>query len=181
MRTAVDYGRLDANPLEKIRLKRRKLNRAKPFLRVDQFFLLVEALAEPYASMVYVAGFTGLRVSELAGLEWRNVGDGAISTDQRYARGDWDEPKSHAGRATISVDQHVLDRIHRLKTIEVVIKAGRAERRYPAVKSSSPSPTSAVACSLQLFLPLLKPVLYPERNAGLLFASLRFPSALPAL
>ncbi|MBK7931799.1 MAG: tyrosine-type recombinase/integrase family protein [Bryobacterales bacterium] len=138
MRTAVDYGRLDANPLEKIRLKRRRLNRAKPFLRVDQFFLLVEALAEPYASMVYVAGFTGLRFSELAGLQWRNIGDGSISIDQRYARGDWDEPKSHASRATIPVDQHVLDRIHRLKTLEVVIKAGWAERRYPAVKSSGP-------------------------------------------
>lgn len=66
MRTAADYGRIGVNPLEKVRLKRRRLDRAKPFLRAGQFFALAEAMAEPYASMVYVAAFTGLRVSELA-------------------------------------------------------------------------------------------------------------------
>jgi integrase len=88
--------------------------------------------------MVYVAGFTALRVSELAGLRWRNVGTHSITIEQRYCRGDWDQPKSAASRATISVDEHVIDRIQRLKSTEVVVRAGRGLRRYPAVKRCSP-------------------------------------------
>lgn len=43
MRTAAGYGRIGVNPLEKVRLKRRRLDRAKPFLRAGQFFALAEA------------------------------------------------------------------------------------------------------------------------------------------
>ena len=136
--TAVDYGRLSVNPCAKIRLRKRKLTRQKPFLRVDQFYALLELIAEPYATMVYVAVFTALRVSELAGLLWRSVHTDSITIEQRYSRGDWDEPKSQASRATIAVDEHVIDRIQRLKSIEVVVRAGRATRKYRAVKSNGP-------------------------------------------
>ena len=139
LRTAVDYGRLNTNPAEKIRLKRRKLNKPKPFIRVDQFHALVGLIAEPYATMTYVAGFTGLRVSELAGLCWRNIGVDSITVEQRFCRGDWDQPKSEASQATVAVDTHVTERIQRLKGIEVVIRAGRACRQYKAVKSDQPS------------------------------------------
>ncbi len=138
LRTAVDYGRLQANPAEKIRLKRRRMVRAKPVLEVDDFFRLSAMIAEPYATMVYVAVFTGLRVSELAGLVWRNVHVDSITIDRRYSRGDWDEPKSHASRATIPVDAPVIARIERLKSLEVLVRAGRATRRYRAVKAGGP-------------------------------------------
>ena len=59
LRTAVDYGRLSINPVEKIRLKKRKPIKAKPFIRVDQLNALLDLIAEPYATMVYVAAFTG--------------------------------------------------------------------------------------------------------------------------
>jgi integrase len=134
--TAVDYGRLSTNPCAKIRLKKRKLTKPKPFIRVEQFFALLELIPEPYATMVYVAAFTALRVSELAGLLWRNVHADSITVEQRYCRGDWDEPKSEASRATIAVDEHVIERIQRLKSVEVVVRAGTASRRYKAVKSA---------------------------------------------
>jgi integrase len=44
-----------------------------------QFDPLVELIPEPYASMVYVAIYTGLRVSELAGLRWNDVGGSSIT------------------------------------------------------------------------------------------------------
>jgi integrase len=138
LRTAVEYGRLLTNPAEKIRLRRRKGRGPKPFLRIDQFYALTDAIAEPYATMVYVAVFSALRVSELAGLKWRNIHTGSITIEERYSRGDWDEPKSESSRATIPVDQHVIERIERLKTLEVVVRAGRATRRYKAVKSYRP-------------------------------------------
>jgi hypothetical protein len=53
--TAVTYGRLSTNPAEKIRLRKRKLTKPKPFIRVDLFNCLVESIMEPYATMVYVA------------------------------------------------------------------------------------------------------------------------------
>jgi len=138
LRTAVDYGRLSTNPVDRIRLKKRKLTKPKPFIRVHQFYALLELIAEPYATMVYVAVFTALRISELAGLAWRNVHADSITVEQRYCRGDWDQPKSEASQATIAVDDHVMERIQKLKSVEVVIRAGSGFRRYKAVKSDGP-------------------------------------------
>ena len=138
LRTAVEYGRLSSNPAEKIRLRRRRRRAPKPFLRIEQFYQLVDALAEPYASMVYVGVFTGLRVSEIAGLKWHNIHASSITVEERYSRGNWDEPKSESSRATIPVDQHVIDRIVGLKSIEVAVKAGHATRKFKVVKSDGP-------------------------------------------
>jgi len=134
----VEYGRLPSNPAERIRLRKRKLTQPKPFLRIEQLFTLLELIAEPFATMIYVGVFTALRVSELAGLLWRNVQASSISIEQRYCRGDWDEPKSEASKGTIPVDEHVIERIERLKSLEVVVRAGRGQRRYQVVKSAAP-------------------------------------------
>ena len=136
--SAVDYGRLDVNPVSKVRLRNRKLAAAKRFLRQAEFDDLLELIPEPYASMVFVAVFTGLRVSELAGLLWRNIHVDSITIEQRFSRGDWDVPKSSASRSTVPVDQQVIDRIQLLKSLEVKVRAGRALRRYRVVKSSNP-------------------------------------------
>lgn len=105
---------------------------------MHQFVALLELIAEPYATMIYVALFTALRVSELAGLAWRNVHADSITIERRFSRGDWDEPKSRASQATIAVDDHVTARIQKLKSVELVVRAGRGSRRYRAVKSDGP-------------------------------------------
>ena len=56
--------------------------RKKPYLTPQQFDRLVELIPEPYASMVYVAIYTGLRVSELAGLRW-NTGPTPVTVDEK--------------------------------------------------------------------------------------------------
>jgi integrase len=137
--SAVRYGLLVKNPAEGVRLPRKRGGtKAKPWVTRSQFDMLVELMAEPYASMVYVAVFTGLRISELAGLRWRNVYEDAITIEERYCRGDWGAPKSEASNATIPVNRAVIERIHRLKLLTVEVRAGRATRRYRAVKSSGP-------------------------------------------
>jgi integrase len=136
---AVHYELLVRNPAQGLKLPRvRRGKRSKPFVTPTQFAALIELIAEPYATMVYVAVFTGLRVSELIGLRWRNVGADSIAVEERYCRGDWGPPKSEASNATVPVNSCVIDRIHRLKTLEIEVRAGCAVRRYPAVKSSSP-------------------------------------------
>lgn len=115
LRSAVDYGLLARNPVEVVRMppERRGKKRNKPFLSPAQFHQLLELIAEPYATMVYVAIYTGLRVSELAGLRWEDIHEESITIDERYCRGDWGAPKSEASNATIAVNRSVIERIHR--------------------------------------------------------------------
>lgn len=141
MRTAIDYGLLKVNPVENVRMpaERRGRKRSKPYLTPQQFEDLVGGIAEPYSSMVYVAIYTGLRVSELAGLRWNDIHEDSITIDERYCRGDWGAPKSESSNATIGVNRCVVDRIHRLKHLTVEVKARLATRRYRVVKADGPN------------------------------------------
>jgi integrase len=110
----------------------------KPCITPAQFDELIIRIPEPYASMVYVAIYTGLRVSELAGLRWNDVHEHSISIDERFCRGDWGAPKSDASNATIAINRCVIERIHRLKLLTVEVKAGKSVRKYRVVKSDGP-------------------------------------------
>ena len=138
--SAVKYGYLVTNPAGGLRLPpaKRGLRRHKPFVRPEEFSSLVALIREPYASMVYVAVYTGLRVSELIGLRWSDIHAQSITIDERYCRGDWSAPKSAASDTTIPVNRKVVERIRHLRTLTVEVKAGRAIRRYRAVKSDGP-------------------------------------------
>lgn len=137
--SAVTYGILVKNPTEGVRLARaKKGNRVKPYIDPAKFSVLLGLIPEPYATMVYVAAFTALRPSELIGLRWRSVHADSMTIEERCCRGEWGAPKSEASNATIPVNAGVIDRIHRLKTLTIEIKAGNAVRRYPAVKSCGP-------------------------------------------
>jgi integrase len=139
LRSAVQYGFLVTNPVEGLRLPRAKRGKlSKPFIRPEQFGTLLEVIPEPYATMVYVAVFTGLRVSELAALRWRNVHEDSITIDERCCRGDWGAPKSESSNATIAVNSAVIGRIQRLKTLTVAVRAGSATRKYWAVRADGP-------------------------------------------
>ena len=137
---AVKYGMLASNPAENVRIpaERRGRKISKPFLYPNQFEELLTRVPEPYASMLYVAIYTGLRVSELAGLKWNDVGTTTLTIDERFCRGDWGAPKSDASNATIAVNRAVIERIHRLKLLTVEVRAGRATRKYRLVKSDGP-------------------------------------------
>ena len=135
--SAVKYGYLVTNPAQGLQLppEKRGKRRHKPFVRPEQFTALVELIHEPYATMVYVAVYSGLRVSELIGLRWGDIHDHSITIDERYCRGDWGQPKSDASNTTIPVNQKVIERIQGLRNMMVEVKAGRAMRHYRAVKS----------------------------------------------
>jgi integrase len=103
---AVQYGFLVKNPVESIKLPPpKKGKKSKPYVTPDQFEAFVVRIREPYASMVYVAVYTGLRV----GLRWRNVHTDSITIEERYCRGDWGAPKSESSSATVPVNACVID------------------------------------------------------------------------
>ena len=138
--SAVQYGFLIKNPVESVRLpaERRGRKRNKPYLTPFQFSAVLQLIPERYSTMVFVAIYTGLRVSELAGLRGNDIHEQSITIDERYCRGDWGAPKSESSNATIAVTRDVVQRIHRLKALSVEVKAGRAVRIYRAVKSCGP-------------------------------------------
>jgi integrase len=137
--SSVTYGLLVKNPVVGVKLSPgKKGNRVKPFIDPAKFCTLLALIPEPYATMVYVAVYTGLRPSELIGLKWRDIHTDAITIDERYCRGEWGVPKSEASNATIPVNAGVIERVHWLKTVTVEIKAGTATRQYAAVKGTNP-------------------------------------------
>jgi integrase len=127
------------NPLDGLRLpKDKRGRRRKPTITPEQFNNLVQFVVEPYATMLYVAIWTGLRVSEVIGLKWRCIHDDSITIEERYCRGDWSQPKSEASAATIGVSPEVIARISRLKTLSVEVRAGLAVRNHKLVKVDGP-------------------------------------------
>jgi integrase len=137
--SAVSYGLLVKNPVEGVRLPPAKTGRRnKPFITQQQLTMLVELIAEPYATMLYTAAFTGLRASEVIGLKRRNVHEDSITVEQRYCRGDWAAPKREASNATVPVNRAVIERIRRLDGLTAEVRAGTAVRRVPLVRSKNP-------------------------------------------
>jgi integrase len=137
--SAVTYQYLVKNPVEGMKLPpERRGKRIKPYITPQQFQGLVQLIREPYATMVYVAVYTGLRVSELVGLKWGDVQGGSITIDERYCRGDWGAPKSEASNATVPVNDGVIQRIEALKSMTVAVRAGRGTRQCQVVKASGP-------------------------------------------
>ncbi len=138
--SALQYGLLVKNPVEGVRLpaEQRGKRFRKPVVSPADLDRLLAEIPESYATMVYTAVYTGLRVSELIALRWEDVHDDSITVDERYCRGDWGAPKSDASNATIGVNRCVIDRLHRLKQLTVDVRAGRAVRRYRVFKSDGP-------------------------------------------
>ena len=59
------------NPIALVRIKGGSKRRQRPIvLTVEQFETVVALLKEPYRTMVYIAQCLGLRVSEIAALQW---------------------------------------------------------------------------------------------------------------
>jgi integrase len=127
MTAAKKTGLVDRNPVDDISLPRDNRGRkVKPWLHPNQFQALLNAIAEPYQTMVYVALYTGLRFSELAALKWGDIyrENCRLTIDERYCRGDWSAPKSDASNTSIPVNRCVIARMDAMKGMEVVINWG---------------------------------------------------------
>ncbi len=136
LRSAARFGFIVQNPMSGLKLPLDKRPRQrKPVITPEQFNNLVEFLEEPYATMIYTAVWTGLRVSELLALKWRCIHSDSITVEERFCRGDWSVPKTQPSAATIGVSPEVIARILRLNNLTVEVRAGRAVRTHKLVKS----------------------------------------------
>ena len=139
--SAVKYGLLAKNPVIGVQIPSPRVGkRIKPHITPEQFDALVNLVAEPYATMIYTCVMAGLRVSELVGLKWEDVHTDSLTIDERFSRGEWGCPKTTASSATIGVDERMIQRIHRLKDMEVTINWGArgARKTFKLVRSDAP-------------------------------------------
>lgn len=143
LKWAVTYEMLIKNPMAAVKVPRSKVvnkRKKKPYLTPEEFGRLLTLIVEPYATMIYVAVHSGLRVSELIGLRWGDIHPEAITIDERYCRGDWSITKTEGSSTTIGVDLSVIERIQRLRSLEVELRWGgkEAKRRIKVVRSGGP-------------------------------------------
>lgn len=141
--SAMRYDLLTKNPMLAVQIPRAKVvnkKKQKPFISPEEFDKLVQCVSEPYATMIYVAVYSGLRVSELVGLKWEDVHTDSLTIDERYCRGDWSVTKTEGSAATIGVDPSVIARINRLKTLTVELNWGGkgAKKKIKLVRSDEP-------------------------------------------
>lgn len=138
---AIEKGYATRNPALGLKLPPgRPTPKLKPTITVKQFELIVELIPEPYATMVYVSVYTGLRVSEVIALRWNDIHGLSITVDEKCCRGEWGAPKSDASNATIAVLKKVTQRIELLKDMSVQIGGGRwGYQTFKLVKSSGPN------------------------------------------
>jgi integrase len=141
--SAVRYDLLTKNPLLAVQIPHAKVvnrKKQKPHVTPEEFERLVDFVDEPYATMIFVAVFSGLRVSELVGLRWEDVHDEALTVDERYCRGNWSVTKTTGSSTTIGVAASVISRIRKLKTLEVEINWGGkgARKRIKVVRKDGP-------------------------------------------
>lgn len=141
LNSAIRFGLLIKSPLDNVQLRLpRAGKRPKPYITPEQFDKLVNLMAEPYATMLYVCVLAGLRVSELIGLKWEDVHSDSLTIDEKYCRGDWGCPKTAGSSATIGVGASVVQRIQRLRDVEVTINWGAngAKKTFKLVRSDNP-------------------------------------------
>jgi integrase len=141
--SAMRYDLLTRNPVLGVKIPKAKTvnkKKPKPHLSPEEFARLVECVQEPYATMIYVAVLTGLRVSELVGLRWENMHGDSLTVSERYCRGDWSITKTTGSAATIGVSPAVMARIRRLPTLEVELGWGGrgAKKRMRLVRATGP-------------------------------------------
>ncbi|MGH3037224.1 MAG: hypothetical protein ACRDMU_08580 [Gaiellaceae bacterium] len=87
---AVDWGLLDSNPAKRgIRNTPRRAREKRPFESWQQLEAVAARMGPVYGRMVVFAAATGLRPSELFGLEWRDVdrAAGVVYVRRAYANG----------------------------------------------------------------------------------------------
>jgi integrase len=90
------------NPASGVRLGRKKEAREKRLLTAEQLQAILAAVSDDTRFMILIAVVAGLRISEVCGLQWRDIDfeAGTLTVQRRWYRGDLDEPKSEAARRT---------------------------------------------------------------------------------
>jgi integrase len=114
---AVDWGLIDSNPAKRgIRNAPRRAREKRPFESWQQIEAVAAKLGPVYGPMIVFAAATGLRPSELFGLERRDVDReaGVVFVRRAYANGRLKQTKTRLSTRAVPLQAKVLEALDRL-------------------------------------------------------------------
>ena len=117
LRTAVEWGYLEENPVGKVKLPPKPLQAPAHFLSPQQVQQLLAELQEPCRSMVLLAVLTGLRRGELFALRWGAVDldKGVLEVRESVYNGQFNTPKTPSSRRRIPLSSPAVGLLRKLK------------------------------------------------------------------
>lgn len=142
LKHAVRWQLISRNPADAVEPPRGERYEATVLTPDDARRLLAVSDETPYGTLVHVAIYTGLRLSELTGLRWQDVdSDRAVlhvrQTCQWLPRQGFSfrQPKSYRGTRPVALALATIDRLrqHRLRQLEERLAVGPGYRDHDLV------------------------------------------------
>jgi integrase len=120
LRRAVEWGWIDDNPAKRVPNPSRRAKEKRPFESWRQIEAVAAQLGGTYGPMVIFAAATGLRPSELFGLEWRDVDReaGVVDVRRAYANGRLKHTKTRLSNRAVPLQAKALDALNGLPPSE---------------------------------------------------------------
>lgn len=106
----------DNNPLKLVRVRDATKRLAAPrVLTTDEFCRIAALIVEPYRTQVWVAGFLGLRASEIMPLRWSDFDftDGALLVQRSMVHGRVAEVKTEYSKERVPLDPALVEILRR--------------------------------------------------------------------
>jgi integrase len=100
------------NPMSLVAIRNASKRMHKPrVLSVDEFQRLIAILTEPYHTMAILAGCLGLRISEVLGLQWKDIDwlDGEVRLERAVVKQNEGEVKTHHSAKPLPLDAQLLE------------------------------------------------------------------------
>ena len=153
---ALDWGMLERNPATSLKLPMGKPVKRASVLTPEELAKVINALAEPWRSMVVVDCFTGIRECEVFALRWADFDRErkVLNVGRSVYRGDVGDTKTEAGERPIPYPDLVEDALQRLEAL-----GRRGEYLFPTVKGKFHNPQKITRV---IFKPLAASLKVPE-------------------
>jgi integrase len=115
--SAREWGYLDSNPATGVRLPHKHAVNSKVTLRPVEIRSILDQLEEPHRTLVFLIAVTGMRVSELLGLQWPDVDFDRrlIHIRRTFYRGNFGLPKTDSSERVIPISEGLLNVLQRHK------------------------------------------------------------------
>jgi integrase len=120
LRRAVEWEWLSDNPAKRVPNPQRRAKEKRPFESWEEIEAVASQLKPAYGSMVVFAAATGLRPSELFGLEWRDVDReaGVVYVRRAFANGRLKQTKTRLSNRAVPLQAKALEAIDQLRPAE---------------------------------------------------------------
>lgn len=117
-----DFIPESCNPMAKVKVKASSSNYVPIILTPKETFLILTILPLLQQTMVVLDAATGIRYSEIAGLQWRDIDweNSCIYIERRWIRGDVNMPKTKGSKAPVAMS----------KVLAAYLLAWRRETKY---------------------------------------------------